>query len=379
MRKTARENLEGIVRRVGDHPYDGIITEVIGGDYVHVRLAGSERKILTNVLIADHIDKDVLRRGLYCKVGMQYDRAKKGRFLLTDILPQVNQGDYAGAGTGIPESPRVSVSADCDAAEWTVTWSAVECTYYEVYWAASSDGSGATMLKQTRDTQATVAFDPADPPKVFFAVKAVHGVEESTIDRWVTDTAFVSGAALVAFGDSWLHGDGDPSDSTRWQVKTALVKESTNHGATWRDDLPATNPGNDWSDAMAPTFSGLTYIQVVDNLRLARFQDLTASKWRGWIYSGSAWTPTANPLSLPAESYPIWMDADATHVLVTCWQDGNLWLHVLDTGLTYVAGYDFGAATLAEVQARTRYLFPVIAGPDEWYAAGNFAQIPGGV
>lgn len=379
MRKTVRENLEGLVRQPGDHPYDGIITEVIGGDYVHVRLAGSERKILSNVLIADHIDKDVLRRGLYCKVDKQYDRSKKGRFILVAILPQVNQGDYAGAGTGIPEAPRVSAAADCETAEWTITWSSVECTYYEIYWASSSDGSGATLLKQIRALETKVAFDPATPPKVYFAVKAIHGVEESNLSAWVTDTAFVSGAPLIAFGDSWLHGDVAADDSARWQVKTALVKESTNHGATYVDDLPASNPPNTWLDALNPTLSGMTYIQVAGQLLLARFQDLTGEKWRGWLYDGSNWLAIDDQTNLPVESYPIWLAADATHILVTCWQDGSLWLHTFNIDLTHAGSYDFGAATLAEVEARTRYLFPVIAAPGEWYVAGNFAQVPGGI
>lgn len=375
MKKTVGENLEGLVRKPGDHPYDGIITEVLGGDYVHVRLAGSERKILSNVLLADHIDRQVLKRGLYCKVEKLYDRSKKGRFILTAILPQINRGDYAGAGTGIPEPPQISVSADCETATWSVSWTAVECTYYVLYWSGSADGSGATKLKQTRNREADVPFDQASPPKVFFAVKAIHGVEESNLSAWVTDTSFISNAPLAAFGDSWLHGDVANTDARRRQGTMSQVQNSTNHGVTWLDDLPGSNPPNTWLDSQGPAAADLLYIQVAGDYLLTRWQG-DALKSRGWLWTGADWLAIYDQTNLPVEVYPIWLAADDTTILVSCVADGHLYLLVFDNELAFVAKYDFGEATVGEVEARTKYLFPVIAGPGAWYVAGRFGALP---
>lgn len=377
MRKSVVENLEQLTRKPGDHPYDGRITEV-AGDYVHVRLTGGERKILSNVIIADHISRDVLRRGQFCKVEKLYDRERKGRFILTAILPQIHHADYAGAGTGIPIPPTPSVQADCNAQTWTITWPAVECTYYELYWAANSEGSGATLITQTINRRHDVPFDEASPPKAYFAIKAVHGVNESNLSAWVTDTAFLTGAPLVAFGDGWLHGDVAVDDSQRWKVKNALVKESTNHGGSYVDDFPVTNPPNTWlDDTPVPTFVDLEYFQVLDDYRLARWQN-GAGTYRGWLYDGANWVAIYDQVNLPGECYPIWMDVSPDYVLVTAVADGQLELHVFNAAdLTAHSKHSFGAATIGEVQAKTRYLFPVAAGAD-WYVAGNFTQLPGG-
>jgi hypothetical protein len=374
MSKTITQHLEDVVVKPGDHPYDGTITEV-AGDYVHVRLAGGERKILHNVIIADHIDKNVLKAGIFCKVDKLYDRGRKGRFILTDILPQIHYGDYAGAGTGIPLPPTPSAQADCDEQTWHIAWTAVDCTYYELYWSASSDGSGASLLTQTNQRSFDVQFDTASPPKIYFAVKAVHGVSESNISAWVTDTSLISRNPLVAFGDSWLHGDVPSDDSQRRQGASSQIQSSTNHGVNWSNDFPGSDPPNTWLDAVGPTTTDLTYIQVAGDYLLARKQG-DADKWRGWLWNGSDWLAIYDQTNLPVESYPIWMAIDTTTILVTCVADEHLYLLVFDDELAFVAKYDFGEATIAEVEARTKYLFPVIVETDVWYVAGRFGALP---
>ena len=368
-----QQHLEKLQRPKKDHPYDGVITEV-NETFVHVRLAGAARRIIHNVIIADHIiaRKEVLYRGLPCKVAKLFDRESQGRWILTDILPNITYGDYAGAGTGIPDTPRISVQADCDTSTWSITWTPVDCTYYELYWAADESGTGATLIQQTNFRGYSLAFDTSTPPKRFFAVRAVHGLFDGELSPWTTDPVMFTGGALVIFGDDENHGHVTPTSLTRWKCFDGQVLKSTDNGGSWTDVTPDA-PDNDFTQTPAPTAATISYIQVFgdDNkiFVLGTYDDLTIKG--GWIFwtddEGLTWVDKpATGMAAPLQIVPIWGAYNDTYVTLVVWTETSLAseeLHyiIYDNDAT-LTDYEYDTLVLtsyADVVARAAYAFPV--------------------
>ena len=260
------EYLERLLRPPKDHPYDGRITEVYDR-YVHVRLAGGgSRRIIKNVLIADHLleRKENIRRGVFCKISNQYQREQSGRWILTDIFPHIIVGDYGGVGTGIPGRPILSVSADCDEESWSISWSAVNfASSYELYWATDDSGSGATLITEQLTRTYDLAFDTETPPKKYFAVRAISGLFEGALSPWTSDPAYLLGGELAIFGDDDNHGTVTPA-GIWWRVQDGVVERSADEGENWADVTPDA-PDDDFSQSPAPGNTDISYTQVLSD------------------------------------------------------------------------------------------------------------------
>jgi hypothetical protein len=389
MNPSKTEQLESIVRPTGDHAYDGIIT-AINEDYVQVRLAGSPRKIIPNVIVADHIRKEVLRIGMFCKIGERHDReGKNTRTILTDILPQINYNDYAGKGTGIPKPPIISVSVNCDTQEWLITWSASPgATYYELYWSTDDEGSGATLITETLQREYDVPFDDDNPPKIYFAVRAISGVNNGELSAWVTDLQYLGSIPLITFGDDENHGTVTEA-GRRYRCFDGLVEMSTNFGGSWEDVTPE-SVADTWSDTPAPTIADVSLAEEDRAYLVGRWENATNER-RGSLWesddNGDTWTEVPILEAAQDEIWPLWAEYNGAYFLLTVWQDiatvETLDLHVwtLDP-LTYDSGHSLGAASAAEVDAKTKYAFPVLdpeligVDDDTWWVAGNFAEVP---
>jgi hypothetical protein len=65
--------------------------------------------------------------------------------------------------------------------------------------------------------------------------------------------------------------------------------------------------------------------------------------------------------TLPTELRPIWMSVNATHLMVTVWEDGNLILRrwTLDPNIIPADEYSMGAATMTQLEARERVAYPL--------------------
>lgn len=390
MNRSPSEILGEMTRKPKDHPYDGVIAAVFP-DYVHVRLAGSARKIITNVIIANHINKDVLKVGLFCKVRQLYERSESGRFLLTDLLPQVSQGDYAGGGTGIPNPPLASADGDCTTRQWTIRWSgSVGATQYEVYWATDNVGTNATLITKTTGYTHTVNFDTNSPPRVYFAVKAVSGLSESNLSSWVTDLDVVGNSTIVTFGDDYSHGHLTTAGN-RWRVKQGVVELSTNNGGSWNDVSPADDPPDDFTQSPAPTVADVDFIQVLGDddeiIVIGGYSDGTIDG--GWFATtddnGETWTwHTLNDGA--TDIIPIWGAVNDTWLFITAFFDDDIEIYILDrTGYGTLDYYETvsDTCTKEELADRTWYVFPVTVADDDEivficgriYASGDVVHI----
>ena len=368
--KSASEIFESILSVSSGHAYDGVITG-IQEDYVQVRLAGAARHIIQTT-IADHIRKEVLSIGMYVKVGAQFDRAsgRVGRYILTDILPQLNFGDYAGSGS-VPAAPEISVSASCDSGEWTVKWSKVNnVLYYELYWSADSEGSGAALIKETQSTEATIAFDTATPPKVFFAVRAIAGVNQGALSVWMTDLGVVASGGLLAFGDNHEHGLIVPSGNykgNRWRVKQGLIEMSweADKGMVWRDATPTADPQLWPGDTTPVTIQDVVFQQILYDP--TNHDVYVVGRWnvegeRGAIWrssnEGYNWLQFNLQQAGEIEARPLWAALDLVNqwLLVTVWADGQLALQLWDisAAMDYDSITPQGPATIEEIEERSR-------------------------
>lgn len=383
MRRNETEQFADALRPKANYPYDGVIVSIFP-DIVHVRLAGAPRKILTNVHIADHIDQEVLRIGMFVKLDGLYDRRDNttGRTILTDILPQLNFGDYAGS-TAVPPPPTISVSADCDNSTWSISWTSVSpAEYYELYWSASSDGTGAELIKETFFRVADVQFDTVVPPKIYFAVRAISGIQEGELSAWVTDLDFLGSAPLIIFGDDFNHGHVT-STGSRWRLSDGKVEVSTSNGANWVDVTPPTVT-NTWSDSPAPAPVDIEFNQIIgDDALLVIFGDWqnAGSARRAYMwYSedlGQTWTQVTMQNAGETEIDFLWAAYLNTEMLVTIWDDGFIELQEWDITTTpsYTGKVSLGASTSGELDAKTYYAFPFM-NAGGWYIAGRFQVVP---
>ncbi len=377
------EFFENLAR--GDAPrpsYDGIIVDVFP-DVVNVRLAGAARRVITNVKIADHIRQEVLQKGMFCKVGGQFDRDgnRIGRYILTDILPQINYGDYAGRG-GIPEPPLLVANASCADNSWALEWSAVDgASHYELYWSADSLGTGAELITETVFREYNLGMDIVTPPKIFFAVKALAGLRESDLSAWVTDANFTVSAPLVSFGDDINHGHITSTNRAWWRVSTGKIERSTSQGAAWANVTDSSVP-NSWGDSPAPLATDLDYIQVFGDdggiYVLANWQN-DVNAWRSWLLTsadeGSTWTWLILDDSLTTYSKAIWGAVNGTSIAITLGGDDVLQLHIVDVlGFSFNGSQAISNAIESELDLRSEWAFPVTVSDDDnlLFIAGHF-------
>jgi len=308
--KSIGSYLEDLSRSPASHAEDGVITAIFAG-YVHVRLAGSPRKIISNVLIADHIRDELLFVGMFVKISNRYSRDGngRGRYILTDIPPnQISRSTYHGKSaqdesTFTPFAPALTARANCETSEWEIRWAAsTGASQYQIYWAVDDGGTDAELIIETPYREAVVTFDPAGE-FIFFAVKAVAGFNSSDYSIWVTDPSYISGSEIITFGDEWNHGLLTPT--SRWRVKLETIEVSVTDGASWADVTPPVvtaaqtcpdGPPDNWADTPFPTGAGIDYIQVIgdgtDIYVLAQWQN-SSLQWRTWILhtsdNGATW------------------------------------------------------------------------------------------
>lgn len=192
MNQSAFERIEGLVKRPASMPYDGIVAEVFP-DQVTVRKVANNQ-ILQRVLIADHIDKSKLAKGVPVRLGEHL-----GQPIVLAIFPQL-QGDinYAGKGSVIPNPPTVAVAGT--SAGWLVTWTPVPgADRYRVYRNDTPDETTPDDLEYTPGTSLLVAYES---PYIYFAVRACSGLNESELSAWVTDSvAPLTPNTFVALND----------------------------------------------------------------------------------------------------------------------------------------------------------------------------------
>lgn len=194
--QSAFERIEAITKRPASMPYDAIVAEVFT-DRASVRKVGNNQ-ILQQVLIADHIDKSKLRKGLPVRLGEHL-----GQPIILAMLPQL-EGDlnYAGKGSLILSPPAVSVTATSDG--WLVTWIAVPgADRYHVYRNDTADETTPDDLDYVTGTSLLVSYES---PYIYFAVRAVSGLNESEVSAWVTDdTAPLTPNTFAATNDTGGH------------------------------------------------------------------------------------------------------------------------------------------------------------------------------
>lgn len=177
MNQSAFERIETLVKRPASMPYDAIIAEVFLTQ-VTVRKVANDQ-ILQRVLIADHIDKSKLKKGVPVRLGEHL-----GQPIVLAIFPQL-EGDinYAGKGSVIPAPPTVTVAALPSG--WRVTWTAVPgADRYRVYRNDTPDETTPDDLDYVTGTTLLV---PYEGTYIYFAVRACSGLNESELSAWVTD------------------------------------------------------------------------------------------------------------------------------------------------------------------------------------------------
>jgi hypothetical protein len=265
--------------------------------------------------------------------------------------------------------------------------------------------------------QSDVVFEPEaeGPPGVTddYCQSTTPAPEQPEAPRWDESTAI---GALASFSslyyrddndadwaehsdDSFNHGCVDPYWTSRqgtsnpeaailWSVGNGVIKRSLDAGRTWSDKTPVTNPPNTWSDGSAPSVADLSFIQILpDPWVVGRFIALAAwqngsDQWRGWLLvtpdDGATWSWYAPYTgTLPDQLKPIWAAINGASLLTSTWEDraaDKLMLHRRGAAsLSFVAEYDLGTTTLAELDDRTYYAFPVCVLDDDtlWHVAGR--------
>lgn len=371
---------EGLTRQGPEQEFDA---KVVGSfpESLTVQIEGSQT-FKRGVLIPSHISYREIGYGETVRLGLY-----RGELVLLERFDQIDP-DPAYAGLGfVPDPPAIQVSVDCDAGEWNVSWTTRQdqVESFELYWATDSDGSGSDLVIDTEDRSAVVPLDGVnDPPKIYFAVRAVAGSEQSNLSPWTTDSGYVNSLPLVSFGDDENHGHVTPN-GVRYKVYDGQVIKSDDDGASW-DDVTPGDPSDDFIQAETPTAAATSFIQVFGDddviYILATFED-SGGVNGGWLVSSDdqAETWTYTPLaSSPSgvDLLPIWGDYNGTYILITVNEDGGLQLQELDLTLTISNTYTLGAATKTETNNKTYVVYPVVVSDDDsvWHLFGRMPELP---
>jgi len=200
-------------------------------------------------------------------------------------------------------------------------------------------------------------------------------------------TADFNGGAI----DPWWRiktGSNNPIDVIWWAAATGALYRFVGRNGLPDDRRPVSDPPNTWSDDPAPAGSDLEFLgpfpdRWVKNIwyTLARWQN-GSDAWRGWLVytddDGLTWTwvELYDGVDLPDQIKPLWLAVNGSLVLVTIWEDDTadtLRLLYFDTAITYDSEEALGAATLAEVDNRDCFAFPVtvLDDDDRFYVAGR--------
>jgi hypothetical protein len=183
-------------------------------------------------------------------------------------------------------------------------------------------------------------------------------------------------------------GTSNPQAAILWGVGAGVIRRSLDAGLTWSNQTPVTDPPNTRLDSPAPTVANLTFTQILpDPWAMGRFIVLAtwqngAGSWRGWLAvtpdDGATWSWYAPYTgALYTQLKPIWAAINGASLLVATWQDRTttkLMLHRRGAAsLSFVAEYDLGNTTLAELNAKTYFAFPVCVLDDDalWHVAGR--------
>lgn len=358
--------------------WDAILVSIFES-YVHVRLKGGDRKLITHVVIADHIDKAKLKPGRYCKISRLHDRGEgqTGKFILSDILPIPDNDGVTVNTVAKPNSPRVTVSLDCTESAWFISWTKPDnALSYILYMAQNTEGLNETQVVETSNENYSLPF--AIDGFVFFAVEAIGSSGPSEKSEWTSDNKYFTDTGIIAFGDTVNHGD-IISTNVRMQVSDGKVEKSTNNGVSWVDVTP-TSVNSDWADVVVMTEVIFKQVIFTEDLTLVfGYWNNGSAEIQGWFWSsldkGVTWTVRSIIQGTPTEAFPVWADLIATNVALTTWEDGTLYLLLYDFAPSTVlppTAIAIGTCLKSEVVSETYYAFPHWAVVDDLFLAGYF-------
>lgn len=179
MAKSPFEHIENLQRKTADFPFDAYIVEVFTRE-VSVQLVGSST-IKRGVQIPDHITASRLRAGVPVKLTSYLDK-----ITLLAVYDNLDyEENYVGQGSIVPSAPVVSVFATPEG--WSVSWLPVTgADQYRVYRNDTADETSVDEVGYTPETSIVVGYES---PYIYFAVKAVSGLNQSILSEWATDDA----------------------------------------------------------------------------------------------------------------------------------------------------------------------------------------------
>jgi hypothetical protein len=219
------------------------------------------------------------------------------------------------------------------------------------------------------------------------AFSSVNFRDDNASD-WTEQSA---GGADYGAKDVWWtlrRGSTNPQDAILWKVDGGEIYRSLDCGLTWADVTPAESPPDTWEGSTAPSIELSTFVGIFsDSWNRGRFFALETQEidglWQGWLAvtdnDGGAWQRVElyDGATLPAGIRPIWLACNGSYILVTVWVDAEtdiLRLLVFDAEtMDFVDEFDLGAATEAELNARTYIAYPrtVLDDDDLWYIFGR--------
>lgn len=266
MKRTSVTELEAIIRRPAQTNFNAIILEV-GLDSVVVKTPPGSRKIKRNVELAEHIKakRHLLKAGIPCQLEKRqgklyvvaiFEEGLEQAGALTGSTSDLSDPTNPANQTGL-QTPRPQAAIDCENEAWQITWEAIEnAAGYEVYWTADNSDRPADAgepVATSEETEVSVAFDTAEPGKVYFSVRAVgqNGLK-SAYSPWVTAELTLTTppggfSACPVPGGYRLNVDPE-QDTTQnqpafdhWELEWADDDQGLN-GSKWGDLTPADLP-----------------------------------------------------------------------------------------------------------------------------------------
>jgi hypothetical protein len=189
------------------------------------------------------------------------------------------------------------------------------------------------------------------------------------------------------------NGTANPEGAILIKANTGKLFRSDLAGNNWRENTPTIDPPNDWGDSPAPTVADLTFVHLSGDFFsaytyyvLAEWQN-GSSAWRGWLLvtvnNGYSWQWISLYTASNVATRPLWLAVAGLGgwLWLTEWRDGALYLLKYSLpAFGAPTAIDLGSASLAEVDDRTYYAFPVTGlGDDELVFVAGRMTAPAGL